>query len=772
MSDDRLTAELRFESDEDLSAHWDPTGLIVTERFNEPYEMRVELKTFDLAAEPSELLGKSVSLFIERETLSHELSGIVERIEEGATSAHDLFCTVTVVPALRALAHRKTSRIFQDMTIPEVLEAVLSEGLGAYDREANLDGLAADYPPQEYTVQYRETDLDFASRLMEAYGISYYFKSEEGKEVLYLTDDDSSYTELVSLGNDEGFLPMRMRDGTPEQTEDARGFRRESKLRSTVARTQVWDWISAETKPSESEASADLDSPNGAIMAPEREDYDHEMPADTYGYRTDGLDTAALDSQIELRRERHQRDAVRCWGVSVATQMTTGSAFELLDHPQADLQGRYVTVAVTHMAGVFMTGEDGTETYINKFHCVPEGVAWRPARTRRGPRTHGVQTATVVGPSGEEIYTDEHGRIKVQFHWDRDGGHDENTTCFMRVIQPWAGNGWGFVFLPRIGMEVAVTFIEGDPDRPIVTGCVYNGANPPPYALPDDKTKSTIKTESSPGGGGFNELRFEDAAGSEEIYIHAQKDFNEEVLNDHNTTVGNNQTNTVDVDQTQTVHGNQVEQVDGDQTMTVDGNRTVHVKGDYTETVDGTETRTVTGDVSETFAANETRTITGDITETISGSVTHTISGDQTDTVTGSLTETIVGGITTTTPGNLNVTAAGGINMTTSGSMLVTATGGFTVLAPGGTKTVDVSFWQVGGGQGDAFSWQIGLCAAKLDLVEVAVGVTSLKTEANGVVFSATGFESVKGGAEMKTTGNKIEMGVAALFSVGLLSIA
>src|SRR5690606_38589492 len=173
----------------------------------------------------------------------------------------------------------------------------------------------------------------------------------------------------------------------------------------------------------------------------------------------------------------------------------------------------------------------------------------------------------------------EHGGIKVQFHWDREGQSDENSSCFVRVVQPWAGNGWGFVFLPRIGMEVAVNFVDGDPDRPMVVGCVYNGENVPPYGLPDDKTKSTVKTNSSPGGGGFNELRFEDAAGSEEIFIHAQKDFNEVVLNDHNTTVGNNQTNNVDVDQTQTVHGNQSETVDGNQDMSVGGNRTVAVTG-------------------------------------------------------------------------------------------------------------------------------------------------------------------------------------------------
>jgi type VI secretion system secreted protein VgrG len=206
--------------------------------------------------------------------------------------------------------------------------------------------------------------------------------------------------------------------------------------------------------------------------------------------------------------------------------------------------------------------------------------------------------------------------------------------------------------------------------------------------------------------------------------------------------------------------------------MTVKGNRTVHVVGDFSETVDATETRTVTGAVTETFAASETRSISADQTETYGGGVTRTIGGDLTDTVSGSQTETITGGITTTTPANFDLTAVGGINMTTSGSMLVTATGGFTVLAPGGTKTVDQDFWKFGGGQGDAFSWQIGIAAAKLDLVELAVALTSTKMEAVGVSFSATGFYATKEGTKMETTGDAIQLGIAGLFTFGIMSIA
>jgi type VI secretion system secreted protein VgrG len=254
-------------------------------------------------------------------------------------------------------------------------------------------------------------------------------------------------------------------------------------------------------------------------------------------------------------------------------------------------------------------------------------------------------------------------------------------------------------------MEVVVHFIDGDPDRPLVTGAVYDGANPLPYPLPDEKTKSTIKSNSSIGGGGFNEFRFEDKAGSEEIFTHAQKDYNEVVENDHNTLVHGNQTNEVDGDQTQTIHANQTERVDGTQSMSVGGDRTVHVEGNFDETVDGTETRQTTGDVSETFDATETRSIGASVTEDIGGNETRSIAaaqsetigasrdrsvgGSMTDTISGALTETITGGISSTTPGSHAVTAAGGWTVTAPGGIVINAAAGANLTQGGGMTRVD-----------------------------------------------------------------------------------
>jgi type VI secretion system secreted protein VgrG len=217
-------------------------------------------------------------------------------------------------------------------------------------------------------------------------------------------------------------------------------------------------------------------------------------------------------------------------------------------------------------------GEGSQAEYVNHLELMPASVDWRPARTLWKRRIHSVMTAKVVGPAGEEIHTDVHGRIKVQFHWDRLGKTDDKSSCWIRSMQPWGGEGWGFVFLPRIGMEVVVTFVDGDIDRPLVIGSVYNGKNTPPYALPDDKTKSTIKTNSTPGGNGYNELRFEDAAGEEEVFIHAQKDMNEVVENNHTRSVG--------ADETISVGGNRTKSVDVNETITIKGHQMITINGE------------------------------------------------------------------------------------------------------------------------------------------------------------------------------------------------
>jgi type VI secretion system secreted protein VgrG len=263
------------------------------------------------------------------------------------------------------------------------------------------------------------------------------------------------------------------------------------------------------------------------------------------------------------------------------------------------------------------SSESEEERYHNRFTAVAADVQWRPRRTLPRPRIRGIQTAIVTGPAGEEIHTDEHGRVKCQFHWDRLGTMDDHSSCWIRVMQTWAGNGWGTWILPRIGMEVIVSFVDGDPDRPVVTGCLYNGDNRPPYSLPEQKTKSTYKSNSSLGGGGYNEFRFEDKKGDEEIFTHAQRDYNEVVEHDHNTLVHNCQTNTVDIDQTENIHQNQFLTVDINRTKNVGLNETTNIGQTRNETVGLDEFIMITQHRSKMVGANETVMVGQNRTESV-----------------------------------------------------------------------------------------------------------------------------------------------------------
>ncbi|MCP4670072.1 MAG: type VI secretion system tip protein VgrG, partial [Desulfobacula sp.] len=267
----------------------------------------------------------------------------------------------------------------------------------------------------------------------------------------------------------------------------------------------------------------------------------------------------------------------------------------------------FVLIHIEHMASQqpFQTGStiggDSETSYTNKFNCIPFEIPFRPVRNTPKPLIDGVQTAIVVGSSGDEICTDEHGRVKVQFHWDREGENDENSSCWIRVSQVWAGAGWGAMFIPRVGQEVIVEFEEGDPDRPIITGRVYHGNNTPPYPLPAEKTKSTIKSDSTKGGGGSNEFRFEDKKGSEEIYLHGQKDWTIAIDNDKNQTIGH--------DETMDVGNNRTKNVGVDQKETIGSNKTILVGTNHSETIGSSMTRSVGKNKTETVAINTAETI-------------------------------------------------------------------------------------------------------------------------------------------------------------------
>ncbi|MEM7437418.1 MAG: type VI secretion system tip protein TssI/VgrG [Myxococcota bacterium] len=566
------------------SFEWTVVHASITEELNEPYHLSLSLRTEETDADPTDMLGEPCSVTIERGDLTTQYPAIVHWIEDAATGDRFTNVSIEASAGFWMLSQGKRTRIFQDMTVPEILDEVLGDGLGNYDRSHNTDDLARDYPKCEYRVQYDESDFAFCERLMEEEGIIYRFDREDSAEVMLLVDDPKSGPDVESTeGKDIHFSSQQ------GARESVGRFVRYSAMRPTKLAMRNFDWTSPSLPIDEArEGGSGGDGVDGSAIGPDREVYDHDLAPPTLCDYSDSDGYASNDAsdQCDIRRELSARDKLVLHGDSTVIGFQAGGAFSLVDH---NLEGDYRLTRVSHS----LSSEGGAAIYDNHFVCIPADTPYRPERRTPKPRVAGIETATVVGPSGQEIHTDKHGRIKVQFHWDRDGQKDDHSSCFIRVVQPWAGAGWGFVFLPRIGMEVTVAFIQGDADRPIITGSVYNGENLTSYEMPNEMTKSTIRTQTSPGGGGYNELSFEDKAGSEEIFLQAQKDLRETIKNNHAKSVGNDH----DVS------------VGSNQSLSVGANQTIDVSADKSETVGGNKSTDVTANLNETVGSNMETTV-------------------------------------------------------------------------------------------------------------------------------------------------------------------
>jgi type VI secretion system secreted protein VgrG len=516
--------------------------------------------------------------------------GIVSSFEQGEEGKKLTAYHLTLVPNVWRLQHRRDSRIFQAMSTPDILKKVFAKD-GVNDVKYRLSG---SYSPREYCVQYRESDWAFVCRLMEEEGIYYYFEHTEAKDVLVVGDGPDAHDPIAG----ESTLPFRPPSGALVKSEHVSRFRVSERVRPGKVTLRDYNF----QKPSLS-----LEASKAGSIDTDLEIYDY--PGD---YDAPGAGSSIAKSRLEMLQATKKTGD----GQSACPRFTPGYKFKLTDHARDDFNAEYLITRVDHQGfepGLDAPMGDSTAPYQNQFEVMPADVPFRAPQVTPWPTIKGIQTAIVVGPGGDEIYTDAHGRIKVQFHWDREGKKDEHSSCWMRVSQIWAGGAWGAVFIPRIGHEVVVDFLEGDPDRPLVVGSVYHGANVPPYALPGEKTKSTVKSNSSLGGGGFNELRFEDKKGSEEIFLHGEKDWNIVIKHDKNQLIGHDETLEVDHDRTklvkndqsETVQGNKkihvsknhTEKIDQDESMSVGGNRTVNVSGNHTESVDGNQTASVGGNL-------------------------------------------------------------------------------------------------------------------------------------------------------------------------------
>lgn len=530
----------------------------------------LELLSENDAVAARDVVGKGVTWVVQHvDRAPRHFHGVVRRFVAGARKCRELRAyRAEVVPWLWFLTCTSNCRIFQNKTTPEIVSQVFDD-LGFGDYELNLKG---HFVKRDYCVQYRETAFNFVSRLLEEEGIFYYFKHQEGKHTLVLADAPSAYRDVPET-------PVTYALGTRAQNHVSSWEHRYEFCSGKVAHTDY---------NFETPGVSLLGDTNTLLDLPGSEKFERFDYPGLYQKKPDG----AVAVKLRMEEEEVHHDVAT--GTSRCCTFTPGGKFTLEGHDCEAENQAYLLTAVKHRAldaGYASAGEESE--YGNTFRCVPATVPFRPARTTRKPVVQGPQTAVVVGPKGEEIHVDKYGRVKVQFHWDRLGKKDANSSCWVRVAENWAGGGWGMLFHPRVGQEVVVDFLEGDPDRPLVTGRVYNANLMPPCTLPDHKTQSTIKTHSTPDGeaDNFNELRFEDRKGAEEIYFHAERDFKRVVENNDTLEVGFDKKDRGDqvikVFNNQSLHVGCKDAGEGSQTVEVWKNRTATVKtGDETVTVE------------------------------------------------------------------------------------------------------------------------------------------------------------------------------------------
>ncbi len=542
-------------------------SIAVQEQLGRLFHIEAELSSENADIKLDDVVGHNVTVRINiGQNVERYFNGVVSRMAQTGNKGGYAHYHATIVPWFWFLTRTADCRIFQNKSIPDIIEEVFS-GHGLTDFRPSLSG---SYSPREYVVQYRETDFNFVSRLMEAEGIYYFFEHENGKHTMVLADSISAHNPYPDYGEVTFQELEKGASGREVITE----WTMEKEAQPVAYALNDFDF----KKPKASlRANSNVSRDYGAAQF-EIYDYPGEYVAAGDGDRLTGVRLDELQSQYELLHGQ-----ANCRGI------VTGSTFTLKSHPRDDQNREYlVTGASLHAdAGEFASGKAEGEFFSCNFTAMDKSQQFRPTRLTPKPVVQGPQTAIVVGPSGEEIYTDEYGRVKLQFHWDRYGKSDENSSCWVRVSQEWAGKKWGAMRIPRIGQEVIVEFLEGDPDRPIVTGRVYNAEAMPPYPLPTEKTKSTVKSNSSKGGNGFNEIRFEDKKGKEQIFVHAEKDEDVRVKNDSREWVGNNRHLIVIKDQTEKVKGNKH--------LTVEGNRVAKIQGNQSETVAGDNKTMVSG---------------------------------------------------------------------------------------------------------------------------------------------------------------------------------
>ncbi|RCW89002.1 type VI secretion system Vgr family protein [Paracoccus lutimaris] len=716
------------------------------------YEISAISGTPDVKADA--LLGAEVGLCVvtdrEKPDCKRYFHGIVDRFHFAGTDeeGHWLYRLV-VRPRMWLLSKTTDNRIFQEKSVKDIVSEVLDQH-GCSDYEWDLRGTPA---PRSYCVQYGESDLDFVQRLLEHEGIFYFFRFTDGKHTLVLCDD----LELLQAADGGEKLAFR------EKAADRYGGG------GVISRFSRVDGI---VPGSHSLTDYDFEKPSADLLTKTDNPGDHAgADGARYSYPGRYVEHGRGGDLADIRNQEDQVHAHVITALSTASAPAAGNIFDLIEFPRQqenityvieraayDIRGEGYRSPRAEKGAAQRPGQSLHEGFTREaesagfaalYTLLPRSITYRPPRVTPRPSMKGPQTAVVVGPAGEEIYTDKYSRVKVQFHWDRLGRSNEHSTCFVRVSSAWAGSGWGFIHVPRIGQEVIVDFLEGDPDQPIITGRVYNAEQMPPYELPGNATQSGWKSNSSPGGGGWNELRFEDKKGSEEVYFQAEKDHNELVKNNESRQIGNDWFEDVGHDATQSIGHDRTESVGNNKSTSVSVDRTVNIGDNDTETVGK--------DRSLTVGINETISVGSNSTETIGANHSQTVGANQTISVGLARTDT-VGAAETRTIGAAQALTVGAGRAVSVGAAQVHAIGSDDSWSIGGNQSTEIDgdqSLQVGKSKTETIGENISSDAGKNivikagDSITLTCGKAKLQLKKDGTIVIEGKDLSIKGSGKI-----------------------
>ncbi len=637
------------------------TGFRGHEEMSRLFKYDLDFLSINKNVDAVKLVGKPIGFSVNTDDGRRYFHGVVSRFYAGDVDDFGFrLYRAEVVPWLWFLQHTSDCRIFQKMTAPQIIEKIFTD-LGFQDFKPNLSG---SFVKREYCVQYRETDFNFVSRLMEEEGIFYYFRHEEQKHVLHYGDAASAYDDCQ---------------------ENEVGYSREAGYHDIGGQLTSWEhryefragkWAQTDYN-FETPTTSLMTNSQSALPTPDSKNFEYYDYPGLYGKPAEGKPL----TDIRMGEEEFEYDVVHA--TSTCTSFAPGGRFKVSEHRiDAEAGKKYVITSIRHSAcevAAYTPGMKPTQDYSNSISCIPDSVILRPSRITPKPVVQGLQTAVVVGPKGEEIYCDKYGRIKVQFHWDRVGKKDENSSCWIRTAHNIAGKQWGFQAVPRIGQEVVVDFLEGDPDRPLVIGSVYNAGQMPHYELPSLNSRSYIKTNSTKGGDGYNELMFEDKKDAEQVFIHAQKDMDTRVRNDSKSRIYGNRHQIIGWEKDGKKGGDQQEMVWQNKHLNVKGNQVEKIEGNFQLAIGFGEGEGGDVDIKVMknqrvdIAADSSTKIGGNLKEQVGGTVSMTVGGDSHDTV----------GANIAVQAGKNIHIQGGMNVVIEAAM------GITIKGPGGFITID-----------------------------------------------------------------------------------